>query len=270
MADIKTAFSQLKIAPNTVKSSVRDKNGGDERGLTTYEEFLRANNFLKLEKETPIKQRDISKILRLEKLLQHIQGKLQEEVTAYRSVFPDISHHELSQRALDLRIKKQRLEQDEILERQQRFKEADSRRKELELVRAHEDEALSKLASETIEKYSLAQCQSCKDGNEKSVCSHCDGTGHVAPFVQLVSKLVVGCCNRPTCTICAGTNTYYRDAYVTTDICPSDGCIAGTVLIPCSHCYGSRVSGTDGACLPKFIITKAGLLQKIKQQLRLS
>lgn len=137
-------------------------------------------------------------------------------------------------------------------------------------MRVHEDEALSKLAIETIEKYSLAPCSSCMDGKEKSVCDNCGGTGRVAPYIQLVSKPVAGCCNRPSCTICAGTNTYYVDEYVTTTVCPSEGCIAGTVLVTCSHCCGTRVTGKDAGSLPKFLISKVALLEKIKLRLRLT
>lgn len=118
MTDIKTALSRLNIPTNPAESAEEVTQTNDERGLSSYEEFLRANKYLKREKEMPLKQRDLAKILRLEKLLQHFQAKLQEEVTAYRSVFPDITHDELSQRALDLRIEKQRRDQEELLERQ--------------------------------------------------------------------------------------------------------------------------------------------------------
>lgn len=270
MTDIKTALSGIKIEARSEASPALSSESQNDRGLSTYEEFLRATKFLKAERETPLKKRDLTKILRLEKLLAHIQAQLQEEVTAYRAVYPEITHEELSQRALDLRIEKQERETREILDRQRRWDEAEQRKEQLSLILKQKDEELEALARKCIEIDGMSKCGFCKDGHEKAVCNTCGGSGHVKPRVQIVSKLVIGCCNRPTCSICAGTNTYYRDAWETTTKCSNEICVCGTVLVPCSHCHGTQVSPDCGNRLSESIVSEVGLIEKIKALLEMS
>lgn len=270
MTDIKTALSGIKIEAKPKESRSLSGEPQNDRGLSTYEEFLRATKFLKAERETPLKKRDLTKILRLEKLLAHIQAKLQEEVTAYRALYPEITHEELSQRALDLRIEKQEREAREILDRQRRWDEAAQRKEQLALILKQKDEELEALAKKCIEVEGITNCGFCKDGHEKAVCNTCSGSGHVTPRIQLLSKLVIGCCNRPTCSICAGTNTYYRDAWETTTKCSNESCVGGTVLVPCSHCQGTQVSPGCGNPLSESIVSEVGLVEKIKALLNMS
>lgn len=265
MADLKSELVGLKMKNNPPESTKSSFVEGDDRGLTTYEEFIRATRLLKEEKSIPLKNRDMAKALRLEKLVQRIQSDLQEEVTAYRQLYPEISHEELSQRALDLRIEKQQREAREIHDRQIRWEEVERRKAELALIRQHEEDALEELAANVVQRFSLVTCVACKDGSEKSICEICKGTGRIAPYVRLVSKLVIGCCHRPTCTICAGTNMYYRDQWETSTECSSNGCIAGSVLIPCSTCHGTQFSSSDGEPLSLDIASDYTLVDRIKK-----
>lgn len=267
MIDMKTALSGIKIEPKPKASEELLDEPQNDRGLSTYEEFLRATKFLKTERETPLKKRDLTKILRLEKLLAHIQAKLQEEVTAYRAVYPEITHEELSQRALDLRIEKQERERKEVLDRQRRWDEAKQRKEQLALILKQKDEELEALARKCIEVDGISKCGFCKDGHEKAVCNTCSGSGYVKPRVRMVSKLESGCCNRPTCLICAGNNTYYRDVLETTTKCSNDSCVGGTVLVPCSHCHGTQISPGCGNPLSESIVSEVGLIEKIKSLL---
>lgn len=270
MKDMKSALSGIKISAKLKESQGLSGEPQNDRGLSTYEEFLRATKFLKTERETPLKKRDLTKILRLEKLLAHIQAKLQEEVTAYRALYPEITHEELSQKALDLRIEKQEREAKEILDRQRRWDEAEQRKEQLALILKQKNEELEALARKCIEIDGISKCGFCKDGHEKAVCNTCGGSGHVKPRVQIVSKLVIGCCNRPTCSICAGTNTYYRDAWETTTKCSNESCVGGTVLVPCSHCHGTQVSPGSGNPLSESIVSEVGLIEKIKAVLTMA
>lgn len=264
MTDIRTALSGIKVEARPKESSALSGEPQNDRGLSTYEEFLRATKFLKAERETPLKKRDLTKILRLEKLLAHIQAKLQEEITTYRAVYPEITHQELSQRALDLRIEKQEREREEVLDRQRRWDEAKRRKEQLALILKQKDEELEALARKCIEVDGISKCGFCKDGHEKAICNTCGGSGHVKPRVRIVSKLVSGCCNRPTCSICAGTNTYYLDVLETTTRCSNESCVGGTILVPCSHCHGTQVSPGCGTPLSLAIVSEVGLIEKIK------
>ena len=52
MTDIKTALSGIKIEARPEVSPALSMEPQNDRGLSTYEEFLRATKFLKAERET--------------------------------------------------------------------------------------------------------------------------------------------------------------------------------------------------------------------------
>ena len=295
MADIasvmKATLSKEKLgteaAPNESTKKVSEPDEAD-LGLSSYELWKRANEDLMLEKKLPYRIMDLKKIGRLEGMINILQQDIRSEVDRYKPMYPELTHAELSKKALAHKA----AEQDELIrqEANRKAKEREAERQALmraeldnakriaeELKRAEAerktaaeaDRALTERAKKIIEERSIVRCTYCVEGKREVICHVCNGDGKIAPHYTRAMRPIVGCCNRPSCERCGGTNVYRAMTDVITTECTNPKCREGVEFETCVCCKGFQISTRKKTPLPLLVLRDEELVKKIQSLLNL-
>ena len=295
MADIASAMKATlsKEKPRTVSALNESTKKASEPkevdlGLSSYELWKRATEDLVLEKKMPNRIMDFKKIARLEGMINILQQDIRSEVDRYKPMYPELTHAELSKKALAHKA----AEQDELIrqEANRKAKEIEANRqaiKRAELdkakhiaeelkraeaerkIAAEADRALTVRAKKVIEERSIVRCTYCVEGKREVVCHVCDGDGKIAPHYTRAMRPIVGCCNRPSCERCGGTNVYTAMTDVITTDCTNPKCREGVEFETCVCCKGFQISTKKKTPLPLTILRDAELVKKIQSLLNL-
>lgn len=137
MADMKSALKRVLSNVKSNTSNLTQEADHNSRlpenidlGPSSFERWQRANEGLIAEKKLPTRIMDLKKIERLEGLINILQQDIRNEVDRYSSVYPELTHAELSKIALVHKAN----EQDELIREQEirRANQEEARRKALE------------------------------------------------------------------------------------------------------------------------------------------
>ena len=272
-------------APNESTKKASEQEEAD-LGLSSYELWKRANEDLALEKKMPNRIMDLKKIARLEGMINILQQDIRSEVDRYKPMYPELTHAELSKKALAHKA----AEQDELIrqEANRKAKEREAERQalkraeldkakrieeELKLaeaerkIAAEADRALTERAKKVIEERSIVRCTYCVEGKREVICHVCNGDGKIAPHYTRAMRPIVGCCNRPSCERCGGTNVYRAMTDVITAECTNPKCREGVEFETCVCCKGFQITTKKKTPLPIVVLGDGELVKKIRSLL---
>lgn len=286
-ATISREKQEVESTQSESPSNVSEPNKADF-GLSNYELWNRANEDLALEKKMPSRIMDLKKIARLEGMINILQQDIRSEVDRYKPIYPELTHAELSKKALvhkaaeqdelirqeanrkakEIEAKRQALERAE-LDKAKRLAEELERAGEERKIAAEADRVLTERAKRVIEERSIVKCTYCIEGKREVVCHVCDGDGKIAPHYIKAMRPIVGCCNRPSCEKCGGTNVYRALTDVITTECTNPKCREGVEFETCVCCKGFRISTKKKTPLPLVVLRDAELVKKIQSLLNL-